>query len=78
MLSKVLTHLNTVKTFHSSKETKQQEHEVVTGEMDFHLKMFESRKVHAGRGRERIPSRLHAVSTEPQEGLKLTSWEITT
>ena len=30
------------------------------------------------RGRERIPSRLHAVSTEPSMGLKLTNCEIMT
>ena len=32
----------------------------------------------AERGRERIPSRLHAVSAEPDVGLKLTNREITT
>ena len=30
------------------------------------------------RGRERIPSRLHAVSTEPDAGLELTNREIMT
>ena len=30
------------------------------------------------RGRERIPSGLHAVSTEPDMGLDLTKCEITT
>ena len=30
------------------------------------------------RGRERIPSKLHAVSTEPDMGLNLTNREITT
>ena len=30
------------------------------------------------RGRERIPSRLHAVSTEPDAGLKLMNCEIIT
>ena len=29
------------------------------------------------RGRERIPSRLHVVSTEPDAGLELTNWEVT-
>ena len=32
----------------------------------------------AERGRERIPSRLRAVSTEPSVGLKLTNHEIMT
>ena len=40
------------------------------------------RKREQGRGRERrrerIPSRLHAVSTEPDAGLKLTHSEIMT
>ena len=31
-----------------------------------------------GRGRERIPSRLHAVSTELEAGLELTNHEIMT
>ena len=31
-----------------------------------------------GRGRERIPSRLHADSAEPDLGLELTSHEIMT
>ena len=30
------------------------------------------------RGRQRIPSRLHAVSAEPDEGLKLMNCEIMT
>ena len=30
------------------------------------------------RGRERIPSRLYAVSTEPDAGLGLMEWEIMT
>ena len=30
------------------------------------------------REKERIPSRLHTVSTEPDVGLKLTNHEITT
>ena len=30
------------------------------------------------RKRERIPSRLHAVSAEPNTGLELTNWEIMT
>ena len=30
------------------------------------------------RGRERIPGRLHTVSTEPDTGLKLTNCEIMT
>ena len=33
---------------------------------------------HRERGRERIPSRLHAVSTEPNTGLDPTNSEITT
>ena len=40
------------------------------------------RKHELGRGREkereRIPSRLHAVSTEPDEGLEPTNCEIVT
>ena len=32
----------------------------------------------AERGRQRIPSRLHAVSTEPSVGLELTNLEIMT
>ena len=32
----------------------------------------------AERGKERIPSRLPAVSTEPDSGLDLTNHEITT
>ena len=31
-----------------------------------------------GRGRERTPSRLHAVSAEPDEGLELANHEIMT
>ena len=30
------------------------------------------------RGRERMPSRFHAISTEPDVGLELTNWEIMT
>ena len=30
------------------------------------------------KGRERVPSRLHAVSTELDVGLELTNWEIMT
>ena len=30
------------------------------------------------RGKERIPSRLFAVSAEPDKGLDLTNWETTT
>ena len=42
---------------------------------------FERVHVHAwgkGRERERIPRRLHTVSTEPDTGLDLTYHEITT
>ena len=31
-----------------------------------------------GRGRKRIPSRLHAASTEPDAGFELTNHEIMT
>ena len=49
----------------------------------FFLIYFERERMGGGRGRERerererIPSRLHAVSTEPNAGLKLTDREIT-
>ena len=32
----------------------------------------------AERGKERVPSRLHAVSTEPNVGLEHTNHEVTT
>ena len=45
------------------------------------LTLFERERERAGkgqRGRERIPSRLHAASIEPNGGLELTNSEIKT
>ena len=48
------------------------------GAMVGYPRALSSPRVGEGHGRERIPSRLHAVSTEPDAGLFLTDHEIMT